>query len=80
SYSLGAWILGTPMHSVGYDFSWEWITTELTRVWKPFLLGSFLVGAISALLGYLGIRGLWRWHVVRDWEKRKKVRDRTTPT
>lgn len=77
-YSLGAWILDTPMHAVGYDFSWEWITTELTRVWKPFLLGSFLVAGVSAAIGFFGIRGLWRWHVVRDWEQRKSKRKKNT--
>jgi len=73
-YSLGAWLLDTPVHAVGYDFSWEWITTELIRIWKPFLLGSFLVATVCAAAGYLGIRGLWRWHVVRDWERRKDRR------
>jgi len=79
-YTLGAWMLDTPLRVVEFQISWEWLNTELHRVWRPFLLGSFLVGSVSAAIGYFGIHGLWRWHVVRDWEKRKKVRDRTTPT
>lgn len=73
-YSLGAWLLDTPVHAVGYEFSWEWATTELIRIWKPFMLGSFLVAAVCSVVGYLGIRALWRWHVIRDWEKRKRER------
>src|SRR3989344_6938083 len=74
-YSLGAWLLNTPVHAVEFEISWEWISTELFRIWKPFLLGSSLVSAMSAAAGYFGIRALWRWHVVRDWERRKKKRE-----
>ncbi|GAB4507830.1 MAG: DUF2062 domain-containing protein [Sulfuricaulis sp.] len=73
-YYLGAWILGTPVHAVEFEISWEWISTELIRIWKPFLLGSLLVSSVSAAAGFFGIRALWRWHVIRDWEKRKKER------
>jgi uncharacterized protein (DUF2062 family) len=76
-YHLGAWVLDTPVHAVEFEISWEWISTELIRIWKPFLLGSLLVSAISAAAGYFGIRSLWRWHVIRDWEKRKKERVKT---
>lgn len=76
-YHLGAWILDTPVHAVEFEISWEWISTELIRIWKPFLLGSLLVSAMSAAAGFFGIRGLWRWHVIRDWEKRKKERAKT---
>jgi hypothetical protein len=73
-YRLGAWILNTPTHAVEFQISWEWISTELIRIWKPFLLGSLLVGLICAVIGYFGIHALWRWHVIRDWEARKKKR------
>ena len=73
-YSLGAWLLDTPVHAVEFEISWEWISTELIRILKPFLLGSSLVSAMSAAAGYFGIRALWRWHVVRDWERRKERR------
>lgn len=76
-YYLGAWILGTPVHAVEFEISWEWISTELVRIWKPFLLGSLLVSAMSAAAGYFGIRALWRSHVIRDWENRKKKRAKT---
>ena len=74
NYHLGAWLLDTPVQSVELEVTWEWISTELVRIWEPFLLGSFLVAAVSAALGYFGIRALWRWHVIREWEKRKKER------
>jgi len=73
-YRFGAWVLGTPLKTVEFDISWEWLTTELLRIWQPFLFGSLLVGAVLAVAGYFGIQALWRWHVIRDWEKRKSQR------
>ena len=73
-YTIGALVLDTPIRAVEFQISWEWINTELHRVWKPFLLGSLLVGTTCAAVSYFGIRALWRWHVVRDWERRKDRR------
>jgi uncharacterized protein (DUF2062 family) len=33
-----------------------------------------VMGSLSALAGYFGIRALWRWHVITQWERRKKLR------
>jgi len=38
------------------------------------LFGSLLVSAMSAAAGYFGMHALWRWHVVREWEGRKRKR------
>ncbi len=73
-YNLGAWLLDTPVHTVEFEITWEWISTELVRIWKPFLFGSFLVASASAIIGFFGMRALWRWHVIRDWERRKEKR------
>ncbi|HSD96957.1 MAG TPA: DUF2062 domain-containing protein [Sulfuricaulis sp.] len=70
-YRLGAWVLDTPVQAVEFQISWEWFTTELVRVWKPFLTGSLLVGVICAATGYFGMHALWRWHVIREWERRR---------
>ena len=78
AYRLGALVLGTPAQNVVFEISWEWMTAELVRVWRPFLVGSLLIAGVSAATGYFGIRALWRWHVSRDWERRKKKRERNT--
>ncbi len=74
SYLLGAWLLGTPPHGEGFHFtlSYEWLVNELGVFWQPFLLGCFVSGALSALLGYLTIRGLWRLHLVKHYRARKQ--------
>lgn len=71
-YVLGAWVLGTPVQEVQFAISWEWFGGELQRIWQPFLLGCLLVSSVSAALAYLVVRLLWRLHVVRDWDKRKR--------
>jgi hypothetical protein len=69
-YRVGAWILGEPARTLHPQVSWDWVTSELALVWEPFLLGCVIVGMVAAALGYLGIQLLWRWHVVRAWERR----------
>lgn len=73
-YRVGAWLLGMPVHDLGFEMSWDWVEHELARVWQPYLLGSLVVGAVASTLGYFGIHLLWRWHVVRAWEQRSKRR------
>jgi len=50
--------------------TWAWLTGELTVVWQPFLLGSLVVATLASVLGYFAMRGFWRLHAVRDWERR----------
>jgi uncharacterized protein len=73
-YKVGAWILGSVDHQLAFAWSWEWFRKGLVRVWEPFLLGCSVVGSLSALAGYFGTRALWRWHVITQWERRKRLR------
>lgn len=77
-YTVGAFILNTPAQPVAFEISFDWLTGEFLRVWQPFLLGCFTVAGALALAGYYGMRWLWRWHVLRDWEKRRR-RPKTRP-
>lgn len=69
-YTVGALILQTPPQAINFEVSITWLSEEFHRVWEPFLLGSFVVATTLAVIGYYGMRCLWRWHVLRDWEKR----------
>lgn len=73
-YKVGTWVLGRPEKHFTFELTWHWLGTELVRIWEPFLLGCFIVGLISGLLGYFSMRALWRWHVIRDWERRGRER------
>ena len=74
AYKVGAWLLGVqPMH-IHFELSTEWLLTELTTIWQPFLLGCFVLGLLSAAGAYFAIRGLWRLRLVRHLERRKAER------
>ncbi len=75
TYVVGTWILGEPAKHIEFELSVEWMAESLSGIWQPLLLGSLLCGVISAILGYLLIRGLWRWNIVSNLRKRKGRRD-----
>ncbi len=73
-YKVGAWILQTPVKKHTFELSWTWLQTELGSIWQPFLLGCFICGMASAILGSAAIRLIWRWHVLKQWQDRKQKR------
>jgi len=38
----------------------EWFTHGFINVWQPLLVGSMLCGAVTSLIGYIGLDLLWR--------------------
>lgn len=78
-YKVGAWVIGRQANQFEFEASWQWLTTELAQIWEPFLLGCFIVATTSSFIGYWAIQGLWRLHVVTEWEKRKKKRNQSRP-
>lgn len=79
NYLVGTWIIG-PNPDVGeFQLSLEWISQELERIWEPLYLGSLVVGIVSALLGYAGMRLYWRWHTVCQLRRRRARRNVARP-
>jgi uncharacterized protein (DUF2062 family) len=72
AYLVGTWVLGTPASANDFVFTLAWFENRgLEDIWAPFLLGCLICGGISSIIGYSLIRGLWRMHAVRQWEKRR---------
>ena len=72
AYQVGALMLGeSATKAIDFEVSWEWLSTTMSIIWQPFLLGCFILGVISSILGYVFIRFLWRWGVVKEWNARK---------
>ena len=69
-YLVGAWFLNTPASDFAFELSWEWLSSSLGAIWQPFLLGCFILGLISAMIGYVVTRLLWRMAAVRKWKQR----------
>ncbi|MCP3670369.1 MAG: DUF2062 domain-containing protein [Gammaproteobacteria bacterium] len=78
TYLFGTWILGEPPESSEFEVSIEWMTNSLAEIWQPLYLGSIICGVIASLLGYILMRGFWRWHVVSSLRKRKERRNKNT--
>ncbi len=72
AYRLGAWVIGQPSQVVPAGFSFEQLLDGLGAVWFPLLLGCFLLGSVSAVVGYFGVRGLWRLYVIRQWRRKRR--------
>lgn len=75
-YKIGAMILGTHVQKIQFEMTYEWLSNELLQIWQPFLLGCFLVGIVTSLVGGFGINLLWRYNVSRQWHLRKLLRDK----
>jgi len=74
TYQLGAWLMNTPHRDFNFELSMDWLMNGLGAIWQPFLLGCLVAGTIASILGYIGIRLIWRWHIVKEWNRRKNLR------
>jgi hypothetical protein len=70
NYVVGTWFLGAPKDVGKFQMSLEWISAELGSIWLPLYVGSVIVGLVLGLLGYVIIRGYWRWHIVQTYRRR----------
>lgn len=73
-YLVGTWILGAPVSDVEFTLTIEWLESEFKAIWQPFLLGCLVCGTISSISGNIIIRLIWRYVVIKSWEKRKQKR------
>jgi uncharacterized protein len=74
AYHLGATLMGSGAipHDSDLDPGIGWLLNEGWDVLEPMMLGGLIVGLACALLGYIGMRLLWRWHIVH----RLRIRQR----
>ncbi len=71
AYKLGAWVMHVPPQPFHFELSWDFIMQQMSTIGPPFLLGCAICGVGSTIIGYFGIRGLWRYSVVRSWQNEK---------
>ena len=71
AHELGGWMLGIPPGDFRIELSLRWLFDELGQVWEPFLLGCFVLGLCSAILGQIAVRLIWRAHVMVSWRDRR---------
>lgn len=73
-YQLGAVLMGSAAlpRETDLDPGIDWLLNEGWDILQPMLLGGVIVGLICAVLGYVGMRLLWRWHVVHRMRARQR--------
>lgn len=71
AYKIGAVMMGVGEAPFAMELTLDWLINGTLLIWKPFLLGCFIMALASALLGYFGIQVFWRWAVIRRWKQRK---------
>ncbi|MDG2461059.1 MAG: DUF2062 domain-containing protein [Luminiphilus sp.] len=74
AYKLGAWCMGRPPMEVEFEASWTWFTQSLDEIWVPLVVGSQILGVLSAILGYLLVDTLWRNAIRQQWRARERRR------
>ena len=76
AYYFGVHLLGMPPVDFEMSFSWDWLRTVMTTIGVPFLLGCAVMACASSSTGYVSVRLLWRYSVIR---KNRRRRQRTIP-
>jgi len=74
AYKVGAWVMNMPEQAFHFDASLEWVLNSMSLIWQPFLLGCAILGIISGMIGYISVKVIWRWLVVRRWRRRHQHR------
>ena len=64
----GLWDYGDSRFRPGLENLLE----SMAHIWQPLFLGSVFCGAVAGVIGYIGLRLLWRLHVVGEWKKRRR--------
>ena len=74
AYRVGAYIMSLAPEPMNFSLSVEWLSNLIGNSWQPLMLGSIIMGILSALLGYIVIRVLWRLHIVQRWQNRRHIK------
>lgn len=74
AYRIGTWLLDMPMQYTRFHLSYEWLISVLHEIWLPLLIGSLLMGALAAAVGYYTIHLLWRLLLLRKRDERRTKR------
>lgn len=74
AYVVGAHILHSPPTTMHFEVSMSFLSAEFEAVWRPFVLGSFVLGVAFAIVCNIAIRLIWRLSVVKRWRARVAAR------
>ena len=70
AYKVGVIVMRAPPIAMKFEMSWDWVQHGLGPMWKPFLVGCGLTGAVFGLLGFALLDVLWRYNVRKRYRER----------
>ena len=71
AYIVGTKVLNRPIERFHFEASWQWLEASISTIGLPFIVGSFILAVVSALVGYVVINSLWKYSILFKWQKRK---------
>lgn len=83
---IGTWFIPVDFNMnldilLGFEWTKESLKDEaamimnlLQKAWQPLLLGTVIMGTVLGFSSYFVVQVFWRWHVIRDWNARQKLR------
>lgn len=71
AYKVGTWVLQTPEVPFEFEPTTEWLTSGMLAIWQPFIFGCLFLGTIFSAAGYISIRLLWRWSVIKKLQEKR---------
>jgi hypothetical protein len=72
AYYVGLLLLGDDTPDSDFEFNLDSILSSLGDIGGPFLFGCLVLGIISSVIGYFGIRLFWRYNVSKQWKTRNR--------
>lgn len=77
AYQVGLTVLGTPARDFSFEISLDWLTNTFVTIWQPLLLGCLILGAATAVIGYVVLDVVWRSSIANyKTAKRRNRSDR----
>lgn len=70
AYQLGSFMLDSPAAFLSFELSSDALMDLISKIWKPFLLGCFTIGTVSAVIGYLAVYSTWKMHIIKRWKNK----------
>ena len=87
AFGIGQFVLGdghvafTQPPAFALTFDYHDIISWAHAVWdwaydlgKPLVIGLVLLASALAMIGYFGVKLVWRWYLIRAWRRRSAKR------
>lgn len=71
AYRIGVILLDSPNYDFHFELSWSFLFEQMGQIGPPLIVGCLACSCFFALVGYFAVRLIWRYSVVRSWQKRR---------